>query len=426
MKKTTIKRLIAFAFISLFICSLTFSGLAIPSRPNNVNDIINLYKSDNIEYEIIDSYPLSSFSGKQIYTLYTLNPYGYAILLDETASLVEACYSENTVLPIDLDSQSSYYYGGPGVYCIETIDGFYNIFDGRYLTAAEKEAALDTESSMYAYEVQKCATLAKNDWISLATTESSNDSTEKSYSVGYSYFSTLSDFGFNREGSCTVIAIAILLGYYDYYNNDDIIDSAYEDGKGTSEDFHQLLNSYVYGDANIGGISIGNAAIGVNEYLSDRGMNMKLVSENSNASTAILQMIEMLKNGEPVVASMGTSKGALWNHSVLVYKVQYDEASPVSTAVVTFNMGWHTEETNGQKCKSYVASAGWFYVCGYIENTCTSHNMTQWRNYNTTVHRKNCAKCTYIQDELHSKCWDSTLGKCMRCGRTGNISVPII
>lgn len=332
---------------------------------------------------------------------------------------MEACYNENSSSPVNMDTSTTYYYGGPGVYCVIIGNAFYNIFDDTYLTIDAYQSLSASEICAYNYEINSASIVSNSNTSTLAYSKSS--STTKIHSVGYNYFSNLTQFGENTNGTCTVIAISILLGYYDNYNNDAIIASRYENGNGTTEEFHQLLNNYVYGSAKQGGIFIHNAAPGINKYFTANNLACTLESEYSSQTAMINSAITQLQSGNPIVASMGTSHSAPYDHTVLVYQVQYDSASPSSTAVFTIHMGWNQDTVGSQSATEYLASAGWFYECGYIQNNCTTHSLSSWKDYDSFYHCKYCVNCTYIELESHSPYWDSILGKCSRCKRTGTI-----
>lgn len=384
-------------------------------------EVINLYSTHpEIEYDIIASMQLMSFSGEYAYTIYQLSPYGYAILYNATNGLMEANYSEHSTLPVEISSDTLCYYGGPGLYCIWEDDMLLNLFDNAYLDEEVICEIVARENCAQEYELEKAVLLGISQPINSTTNTTSVSTTTESHAVQYSYFSNLVKYGLNTKGTCTVIAIAMLLGYYDNYVNDKFVADEYEDGDGTTESFHQLLNSYVYGSGTVGAIKIRNVAAQINNYLADSNLRCTLKSEYSSQSAAIEKIIAMLQAGEPVVASMAVLYGANYNHSVLIYKVVYDSTDPVNTAVVTMNAGWGSGTRDGQSNTEYVASAGWFYECGYIESSCSSHSVTVWRDFNATYHCRNCVYCNYIEYELHSSYWNQILGCCTRCGRTGH------
>lgn len=380
--------------------------------------VINMYRTcEDVEYSISKQYTLFSFSGTPDYTLYILNPYGYAILLNETNGLLEACYLDDADLCINVEDNRKYYYGGPGVYCTYEKGAFINHFDDSVISDVAVAELVAVEQNVKAYEINKAQALETA--VSVNNERGNSTRATHTFRVEYNYFSNLSDYGINNDGTCTVIATQMLLGYYDYFRNDAFVPSNYEQNNGTSEAFHQHLNDYVYGDESPGPIYIHDAAPGINDYLQDQGLLCSLVSEDSSQNAAISQIIESLQNGEPVVASMSKSYDALYNHSVLIYGVTYDSANPVGSAAVTMHMGWQSATEDNQSTKQYVASAGWFYECGYIQNNCTTHLFRNWTDKDAVYHWRCCRKCTHFELGAHSDSWNGRLGKCMLCGRTG-------
>ena len=381
--------------------------------------MINRYRpNDDISFSVVSEKTLYSFSGENAYTYYTLSPYGYAILYNKTNGLMEACYHENAILPIDMTDDICYYYGGPGVYCTLENNTYFNTFDKTYLNAEMVIATLEVEALAQEYEIQKASAERLDAANSARTMPTEDISVMRTVSVQYAYFSNLVEYGMNQNGTCTVIAAAMLLGYYDNFANELFVLPMYEDNRGTNENFHQLLNDYVYGTNAQGGIFIHEAAAGINQYLEDRFLSCIFASENSSRTAVINKMISELTSGNPIIASMATAYSARYNHSVLVYSVTYDTANPANTAVFTMNMGWHDGTSDGQTETEYVASAGWFYECGYIESTCTSHTLNEWYDFDSYTHHRNCTACTYSESEAHNLHWDSLRGRCTRCGRT--------
>lgn len=425
--KRIICTIMILAIILLVSISASANRAAVTSETLPI-DVINRYSTNqDIQYSIVGQKSMLGFSGESEYTMYELSPWGYAILLNSTNGLMEACYSENAVAPVDVAATESYYYGGPGIYCVMQGGSLINVVDGSCLTEDMILATLQAEANAKTYEVSRARyeISAKDTANTKMTTETT--STVLTHSVQYTYFSNLSEFGTNREDTCTVLAIAMLLGYYDTYVNDYFVDSVYEDDGGTTESFHQLLNDYVYGNSSHEAIYIRKATQGINNYLHDQVLSCQLGAEYSSQHNAISKIIAVLQGGEPVVASMGRRLNALYDHSVLVYKVMYDASNPTGTAVFTMHMGWHSDTAGGQPTEEFVASAGWFYECGYIINNCTSHLLTAWRDYDGTYHCRNCETCTYYELGLHGDSWNSVLGKCTLCGRRGFFqpSLPI-
>ena len=373
------------------------------------------------EYSIIKSKQLKSFNSNSTYTLYTLHPYGYMILFDRTNSLMEACYDAGIEPPISVDDNNTYYYAGPGNYYQFNNEKFVNVENNKYLLQNQINSLREIETMAQQYEINKFSLLFS---IKRAVSIISNNSdiasvnSTVSYSVQPSYFSNLTNFGDNQEGTCTIIAAAMLFGYYDVYVNDKYVSSVYRSGTGTTESFHQLLNSYVYGTGSRGGIKIRDACPGFNNYLTSVSVSSRLYSIYSSPDNARNKIISMLSTGRPVIASMSTTYGADINHSVLVYGATVNASQPVSTATFRTHYGWKDQRY------SYVVSAGWFYECGYLDCP-SSHSYGMWKDTGPTLHQRTCNYCAYYENEAHYLFWDNNLKKCMRCKRTGTIYYPL-
>ena len=252
----------------------------------------------------------------------------------------------------------------------------------------------------------------------LRTLDISPQSESAVYEVQTDYFACLNDFGKNEEGTCTVIAAAILFGYYDIFVNNAFVDIYYRQGNGTNDAFHQLLNSYVYGSQPKGAIFIHEAANGLNRYLSSRNVTARLCSEYATNNSARTKILNELAGGRPVIASMKKSLGAEWNHSVVVYRATFDSANPLGTATLQMHCGWLDDEPH---C-AFVASISWFYECGYL--TCLNGHSGVWKDNGLYTHIRTCTVCGNAETEAHSAHWNPLLGKCIRCGRTGSIAEP--
>lgn len=412
------------AVILLSSCLLLSSG--VHSFATEISDgtlceaeqIINQYKGDcETVYTIQSTVPLIGFSGNVTYTLYLLHPYGYVILLDETMSFMEGCYSENSCFCISSAVQSPVYYGGPGVYCIIEDDRFYNLATDEYLLPEEINTITSNEFNASSMLVGQSNSVTAQTALSGTTR-----GTATTYSVAYDYFSSHTDFGDNEDGTCTVIAAQMLLNYYDNYVNDLFIPTIYEKGNGSSDAFHLLLNAYVYGYDEWGGIHIHDAAPGINTYLLEQGFHYGIEVIYLPQQSVLAKIVSTLQGGRPVIASMGTDYGANWNHSVLIYSVTYTTATPTLDAVYTMNMGWRGLFN---KKPEYKASASWFYACGYMQDYSITHTLGFWRDRDSCYHVKECANCAYYESGRHADSWNFQLNKCMTCTREGSYAVEL-
>lgn len=330
----------------------------------SAEQVINQYSSNKeVKYTISSQKTVLGISGDSTYTIYELKPYGFAILLDETNGLMEACYAENAVIPIDVKSNDQYYYGGPGVYCVRENGSLLNTFNGEILDSEHVSYCAQLESSASQYELRRL------DKAESKIGKTNSRSNLVVHSVAFDYFMDLKEYGENLHGTCTVVAAAMLLGYYDNFIDEDFVPIQYEDGNGTTEAFHQLLNLYVYGTSPLGGIFIRDAVPGINAYLTNQMVLATMESEYTSQASAINCIINNLAAGSPVIGSMDEVFGAENNHTALIYGVHYYNSDPINTATLTVHMGW------GNTGPGYViggynvysASAGWFYECGYLQ-----------------------------------------------------------
>lgn len=383
-----------------------------------VERIINAYSvHEETIYAIKRSVLLKSFATNAYdYTLYELEPYGYAILFDETMDLMEACYEPGSASPFGEEDGKVVFYAGPGNYYA---------LDGALIKNTMNGEALDYETMLCLAavdaEAQSCSreslvVLSDPRTSSPQTSIVPSDGLVKVY-AGKSYFENLNKgkYGKNENGTCTVIAVQMLLGYYDNYICDQYVAAAYESGSGTSEAFHQLLNGYVYGDQPQGGIFIHDAAVGINTYLSSRKITARLNSVYSTADAARERVFSLIKSGQPAAASMSRSLGGEANHSVLVYGIQYNPELMVAASQTKFivHMGWD------DAYNAYVTAGAWYYECGYLSHN--THSYGVWTQNGTATHKRVCP-CGATETESHSKYWNSSTKKCSRCGYVGNIS----
>lgn len=358
-------RLCAIPLLLLLLVSPTVSVLSAATAPTaflQAETVINARSTDkNVSFTVASSVRLKSFAtGDFEYTMYTLFPYGYAILYDETAELMEAVFTADAVAPYPVLYGKTFYYSGPGNYVVLENGVYRSLLTEQTLQATNIQAFAALEYEVQSTAVKHCQTSAALQTLAVSPRYGGSIAV----SAGWDYFSNLSDFGLNTEGTCTVLAAAILFGYFDEYVNDAFVPSAYEQGNGTSEAFHQHLNDLVYGSNAQGGIFIRDALNALNQYLSSRGVSERLQSEHSFNYNARYKIITELSDGRPVLASASDDLGADWDHTVVVYGAAFDPYYPVETATLEMHTGHHGSTSNYR----FVASIRWFYECGYIVN----------------------------------------------------------
>ena len=96
--------LVLLLLLSLFLVSVSALPAVVSGSETagTVDAVINAASTESaIRFSADRAVRLKSFStGGYAYTMYTLLPYGYAILCDETGALMEACYEESALPPI--------------------------------------------------------------------------------------------------------------------------------------------------------------------------------------------------------------------------------------------------------------------------------------------------------------------------------------
>ncbi len=377
MKKSVQK---LFVFAAMVACLLVVTtGSAFPeaigtakitydSNTIDLNELINLYADSTVQYSIVDSKSIGSVTNDIGYTLYELSPYGYAIISNDNNMIMEVCYSEGSSPPIAMDSRTEYYYIGLSSFVVKGEDG-------RFVDK-ENGIELDQTSINNLASIENYILTAQRDYLygSETANRSSTNTTVITQNVAEDYFSNLSNFGYNTEGTCTIIAIAILLGYYDCYVYDGYVDDPYMNYStapyGTNEDFHLLLCDYVNA-TNPTSTYIYNARLGINNYLSDQVIVAPFAApEMYNIDANRNLIVEQINHGHPVVSSMATLYGASYDHSVVVYGYRYTTTGDNTTNVpddtlFRVHYGWHNSNYD------VLHSSAWFYAFGYMAD-CTN------------------------------------------------------
>lgn len=140
--KNTLRTLLALLLLlSLFLVSVSALPAVVSGSETagTVDAVINAASTESaIRFSADRAVRLKSFStGGYAYTMYTLLPYGYAILCDETGALMEACYEESALPPYPVAHLKDFYYGGPLNYFILENGVFHELYTQQSLTAAD-------------------------------------------------------------------------------------------------------------------------------------------------------------------------------------------------------------------------------------------------------------------------------------------------
>ena len=415
--------MVAISTFSVSADSLLYASAT--SNYSEINAIVNRYSTSDTVFTVSGHRALKSLSTDEAdYTLYSLDPYGFAIFLNETNSMMEACYQENVVMPVSMDSTVAYY-GGPMNYYEIVDEKFTNTMDGSVLSDEDVAALQSMESRALSYErtLSKQATTLEADAVEQSVASVAATSGQTSIFVAQDYFEGLTAYGVNANGTCTVIAACILFGYYDNYVHDKYVQSFYESGTGTNELFHQHMNHLVYGTHDPGAIYIHDAAEGFNSHLDNVGATSNFehfsISVIPHPLTDVI--LSKLITNKPVIASMMKIRGALWNHSVVIYGASYETSNLYSTIMYHFQTGWHPNRGP----RLYTASAGWFYECGYIACGLQNHDSLNWTYATTLTHRGYCDCSGYIT-EYHNFENTATGARCAGCGYVSNATINSI
>lgn len=415
-----LKRKICLLFVvclMLPILSLTHVKADIFISSNNfkpdATSVINAYSTEeDVTYTIANSCKLKSISQNDFaYTYYQLSPYGYAVLLDENNSLMEASYSSKTLLPINIEESLLLYYAMPGLFLKKENDGYKDTLHGYAFDAKSISTLSKIENNARITQIEKASSIQNRN----ISTYGFKDPLDNfvTYEVEPDYFETVDEFGTNVNGTCTVVATAILLGYYDNYVNQQYVHDDYEDSIGTNEAFHQLLNDFIYGDSPQGGIYIRDTVNAINRYLSIVGIRANYQSQNGSPSNIASVIVSKIRQNRPIVASTGTHYGATYDHTVVVYGATYNPDYQIGTAVFHVHTGWHQN--------TYATwSASWFYELGYISCALNSHGENMyWIPIDDNQHGTVCY-CGEHARESHSEYINPSTGICSKCGWNSN------
>lgn len=239
------------------IITLTLSLIMIIT---GISPATTAFAEDNYKHEdihdfiqegqsVISQETITDFAGNT-FKLYELSPSGYAIYsFNENASIfIEGSYATNS--PYYGESGTKYYCG-IGEYFIEPVTRSANA-NVRHLRTDESipktnltGAAFTVDAEHYIKE-SSVQTRASNP----STPDPNKTTTYNGFAVinDYTFFSTMTNFPQNKGGTCGLVAICMLLSYYDRFVDDGIIvDPDYvvldSNGKtiGTTDRFHSYL-----------------------------------------------------------------------------------------------------------------------------------------------------------------------------------------
>lgn len=339
MKRKILRRLALTMAFLLLLSSMHLGVSAAGASPNlrseddaikYVENYANDISSDKEKYHVVAGIPINSFTSGKSYVLYSFSPTGYAIY-DEVSGVVEEIMLGTQNPYADVKGEKLLY-GGPMNYIVENNGELISISNSKELQEEDIKAIMDMEQATVKNraEMRAIPTTVNNRYMSSS-----------------SYFTSLlgDRFGYNTSGTCTHIACAIVLGFYNYYVNTKYVPSAYENGCGTTESFHALLQSYL----GCGSSGLANAAKGLNSYFS----NINFTSPHAyydlgNHNTVFTRVTNNVYNNRPTVVAMFTSynSNCPMNHSVVAYGYREELSGQVLTSAAYYvHTGWHDPKT---------------------------------------------------------------------------------
>lgn len=339
MKKILFRSLTFVMAIAVLLSAFVFTPSAAngksPLRTDaQAREYIEQYANDideeNLNYCIGSTTQLESFSGEKSYLLYSLLPSGYAVY-DEISGIVEEMML-GAESPYKDAGEGIPYYGGPMNYVLKLEDAYYLIGDGTKLT----EENIAELTKLEEYTVSNRENRVKG---------LPHTSTRYPMSSANYFTSLLGDnFGCNGNGTCTHIACAIMLGFYDQYVNASFVPTAYEQNSGTSEDFHLYLQTFL----GTGSSGLANAASGLNTYFSAIFFPTPTAyCEIGNHETVYSRVTNRVYNNKPTVIAMFSSYNpdCSMNHSAVAYGYREELLGPelISAAYYVHN-GWHNSK----------------------------------------------------------------------------------
>lgn len=396
-------KLIITSFLLILVFSFSYiTAIAGPVQPSiNLQEaeaVINTFSRKTITYSIEDVKCLKSVSDNvgYKYVLYELKPYGYAILTTDNIPM-QICYEESVIPPIAMDDGNTYYYTCPG-FAVENSGILINCETRQEISQEKIDSAKSVERKVNS-QIKEREEMRG----SLAATS------VEAYEVpNAEYFENLFDYGTNSTGnSCTAVAATMILGYYDKYVNDNYVASGYSQttsggSTGTSEAFHSLLCSYIWGNNPIQQITLTSAVAGLNNYLNDQSF-----SNYFAVSPIAANMEYFISTNRPVIGSLYVENGASSNHAV----VAYGSMSTSSVTVYSIHYGYKDKQSpsNWQILnESLFGDLAYIYDCMFTGNHAYEYKYT-FSNYHSGNYHyyqkiKHCTMCpvddTYIWEQL--------------------------
>ncbi len=314
------------------IITLTLSLIMIIT---GISPVTTAFAEDNYKHEdihdfiqegqsIISQETITDFAGNT-FKLYELSPSGYAIYsFNENASIfIEGSYATNS--PYYGESGTKYYCG-IGEYFIEPVTRSANA-NVRHLRTDESISKTNLTGAAFSIDAEH---YIKESSVQTRASFPSSPDPNKTVQGGYGFtlikeylsLALLTEFPNNTNGTCGIVAICILLGFYDKLIDDDIITQSSfvvvdSNGKtiGTTQIFHDYL-LLVYPHL-LTGITFGNGypmgAYEISDTISDYIINdcttavgSRIYQKVGPGYNSAPEIKKIINGGNPVILTMLT------------------------------------------------------------------------------------------------------------------------
>lgn len=386
------------------------------------------------------AYYLKSPDDSDDFVIVEFKQRGYAVFYKETMELLEYCPDEKS--PYNKGAKKSYYTGPGGYYTKET-DGYRHTLSNE-LTVIEDPASVsqavrdlfDSPEDLQttnSESIESVENIERNDEVHTGTVLNGTiDSgspeilpdTNGTYIKNAWYFMNnprhyTGDDAENdntpksKNGTCTVIASQLLLGYHNYFSDRRIIPTIDPDGSktefisdsfgalhlkedrnalGTQDKFYEKLAKHIVN--NPIGQSLGDAKSGITDYLKsstpiDCYSNIHLNVQLSLLSDSLRpHIVEEINNNRPLLIGMNGMKVDSW-HVVVCYGYRNYQNS----FGYIVHYGWGSQYTHAW------TNASWYIHCltmatshrhshqfnggAYHEMKCTICGQTEMKNAHT-------------------------------------------
>lgn len=332
---------------------LTFFGIQVLG--SEITDIENNNYSNTItnhEIELIDEIVINKL-GISEYDLEILNDLNndekYILVYTDNKyliydRLVESYieYSSNSGSPYNsIENNYQKVYDGPAQYYYQLNNKYYSVYD-------ESIVNLDEYINDENIENLSIATLSYEEEIEEVLDEST-------YIDNAFYFENLKkNMGLNKNGSCTVVSICMLLSYYDTFLNDDIIPEQYDayvenefynessfsfnsyiQSPGITDQFHLEMIEYKQSNGYGEGYSMSeeNYVPLLNSFYQSIGTSFTFSGECKKADV-LVNLKNEIDNNRPVLCSLrpGFYNNISESHAVVAYGYNDDD--------IIVNTGW--------------------------------------------------------------------------------------